>query len=1858
MKKILLVLFILSFHYSFSQSYLNGNDYSHLAYTPSFDTLLDRYGTKWALEDLVIKDSITSGGNGQKAVYQLCTSGYFKLFFESGSGMELSTPIEVNRRNTICKVFLDISQMIQSPLTGTGQYVNVLIKDINTALPAGTTICGPGGSILGLASSYFPIPVGTSGSCITDNLVWQTINSGTDAYTNLTNPVLASNGGATVGNYYHVYIAFNFVPACSIPWWPDASWTGFPLPAATTSQIDLYSTALHELTHSLGFASLVGPTGASLFSSYGSYYSRYDLHLQTSTGVPLITTAQPPCPAYNNFYTAPSSAVQPNPTYFCNPPSVVTNPPCDYTNCPTAIKYVSTLNPGQPVYTPNKYEFGSSLSHFEDMCANTGNTYTPNNNNYFVMSNSAGSNPNKRYLKEEERNVLCDLGYKLTGSYGSTNVANSSHTYTGGSCGGNQVVGINDGIVASAYTYVGTFGTGTVSINVLGVNGILTNDYDPANSPSFHPTGYKCLEDLTDPSTNPTPSFGSSGTISLNAATATVSGTHLLRYIPYDNITGVYGNVTYIYVYLIPTSCLATPSCSNMVPNGSFESSPLPIACATIDNTPYNPLDCWVNTSQSADVYNDAVTIPCSAFPTNINPTQVFSPFLFQTTLWQTNPNTLTNHNYIGIGWHYVSNASYYIESYSTVLFSPLIPGQQYMLRLKAKLGNSHYAVNYTSAILRVMGNPTPLTANSGAFVLTNFTSWTDIVHRIDVPNSSPASTSGQTYWNSFNIPFTCTSSTNLNSIVLICDNQQTAASYGNFGGDAYIYIDDVSIEPISSAITFSLPSNASCYTIAIPDLSAYLSTSIPGGVFSGAGVSVSGGIYSYNPITAGAGLHIISYSYTDINGCQHTISDNIWGGTSACSVAFTNSAGGIETQLCIGNPSSLTASVTGGSGSFSFSWATPCGVFLSPPTNTATSSTINYANSTVPCNYTVTVTDNVTLCTFSVPYTSTSFGVLVFSSATSTSSLPSTLTGVNILVTAGTTLTVNSNFTLNNCNVLLGANAIIDVQSGYTLDINTNSHLHGCNYIWDGIHAFLPNSKIKVSNSTIEDAKNAINVDNDGSYEITASVLNKNLVHLNINHCTAMYNRFINSSTLSCSASLLPANPAMTPFPTKTIQAIRVNNSSSILIGDASAASMRNYFSGCYTGIYSNAADVIAYNNQFNGIGQTWSNPFGYNGLGNAIYAQSTGGATNFLYVGSNTIALARNFFNNCDTAVYVKYQNASIYRNTIMNCTRGVTLRTMYYRWANVNKNYIYMPEVGVKVIYSMMAYPPNKPTQIIIQEDTIIQNGGYCLMPNVSPSPPIKKPCNSKVAIWDIEQVNIPHAILVDKNLITNPDKGVYLQTSSAVIISNNNVQLPTVIGAAPAGFMYSSGLQGIQADGSTNIKTNCNYVHIQNTATHYGLPRKGIYFEASNNSTFDNNTLQRMERGIESNISTANALTYLNTNIDNCKIGWMRNNSSHPGNQGNSSFFNNNNWIGTYTTANPKVATWNTHGKEYIFMKPSAPVSKQIIPTLHAQYLFGSASTPDFWGQIYTTTSTPSIPPLPTCTPPLTPNGNPCNNCLTAPPYVIDPDYARMIAQDSVEYGDWADGQHWAEVMQLLQAMNNGDVPHDDGGVLDDFFNNNQNTPLQQFIDVQHSITESIENDTVLTETTLDQARSMLSDIQPLCNQDLYYKTALTIWLNTFGKAVDSLSSEDIESINYIASLCPYEYGEGVYIARGIVATYDESDYLDSFICGDQYSYRLAHPTPKALSKQVEQLKSDWILYPNPTDNVINIKLPESSQILTIRITNTLGEVVFLKQCNDAINKCTFDVSNLSAGLYNCEVRNAIKIYAAKRFVIKK
>ena len=499
------------------------------------DNLYDRVGNTYQLQDLAVNDTVR--GYDTLIINNTCgcDAGYFRLFFEPGCGMEDTTvAADTLRRNVLCRVLRDLSQFINSPLTSSGEKVNIWVRNKdNVPGASGTTAFG---------TSFYPIPAVNSVSGIVDNTTWLTIHSGTDGYTNNAsiNPWLISTSGAT---YFHAVIAFDF---------STYTWHSNLASSPSSGDYDLYSVALREMAHILGITSAIGSSGTSVLGSDYPYFTRYDQYLKTHSGTALLHHS-----GSNAMY-----GYLWNPTL--NVPSNVLSPysgSCvdDSTVCDTAVKYDGTVT--LPVYTPNCYELGYSLSNFEDMC--TGTPDPANNNLYFAVSNVTFPGTLKRYLQTEERSVLCDIGYTVDTVFGDTSILNYQH-YGSTVCDGITVAGVNDGFNSSGTIVYYSSTDGKIRFNgsslASGVPGILDND---VNADAF-----EGLEAVNGSGTFNVTSGGSSTDVYYTPASGDDKFI-IVRYVPLNSSSGQRGNLTYVELMAsLPTGCTAMPC--QLVKNGDF----------------------------------------------------------------------------------------------------------------------------------------------------------------------------------------------------------------------------------------------------------------------------------------------------------------------------------------------------------------------------------------------------------------------------------------------------------------------------------------------------------------------------------------------------------------------------------------------------------------------------------------------------------------------------------------------------------------------------------------------------------------------------------------------------------------------------------------------------------------------------------------------------------------------------------------------------------------------------------------------------------------------------------------------------------------------------------------------------------------------------------------------------------------------------------------------------------------------------------------------------------------------------------------------------------------------------------------
>ena len=771
--------------------------------------------------------------------------GYYRLYFEQFSGFENGVPDVIARRNVLCQVFTDISNFIDSPLNADGnistEKVNIWVRAINKVKPsAGTS------TIAGLASCFYNVPKSIQGGNnglnlfggILDGEVWKTIHTGIDSYKNVMQPLVTPNDPAHPDKSYFYYgcLAINFFNS-NLSWNYDLNNNNLLGP-----KIDLYSVLLHEITHMLGFRTLLGVDKKSIFPAGYDYFSRYDTFLSANSNNNFVLSSPSGLPMYDALYNNSSFPTLLQPSGGC--PTVAPVIPTNITDCSVSrllFSLGSAATDIVPVFRPDCYQPESSLSHFEDDPSCFIHTPSTTNDGYFLMSNGINTGSTKRFMQAEERLALCRIGYQVKGVFGNTLNNNLYNYIPSSTCEGITVSGINDGFLAPtatlptqlAYSY-------TIGDPPLVINDFLNNDIGASAAEGIQNV-YQANSVIGITNFTPT-SF---------SFTSTTVGVALIRYVPI-NAQGQRGNITYIYVRVLPNNNCITPTC-NLVTNGGFEqvTAPLPIS--------FHPLwkACnWFDAQGgSADLCN-LQTIPAYLIPSV--------------------PMPLSGNNVVGIAadLYETSSRSYkFREVIGTDLKTPLQPNTDYTLTFSVYLSNFS---NETTALQALF---------TSYFINGIYNYEEDIPEVVgqEILLTNPSQNTYGNGWQLVTFTFNTGNITGLKYLYLgRIRNAQlqfispTTPSYSP--RSSYYFIDEVVLNESNVApASFTLPTTI-CRSSIIQNLSNFIGGNPLNGVFSGSGVSFNSltGIYSFNPQALPLGISTISFTYTAPANCPTTISRNI----------------------------------------------------------------------------------------------------------------------------------------------------------------------------------------------------------------------------------------------------------------------------------------------------------------------------------------------------------------------------------------------------------------------------------------------------------------------------------------------------------------------------------------------------------------------------------------------------------------------------------------------------------------------------------------------------------------------------------------------------------------------------------------------------------------------------------------------------------------------------------------------------------------------------------------------------------------------------------------------------------------------
>lgn len=1855
MKKLLLLLILID---SFS---LLSQDSIQISPNGYFDKIFTRYGDSLHLKDIFIDERFKET-NSPKAML-LCTSGYFDLYFEVGSGMEGSSPVEIARRNVLCQVFTDISQFIQTP--NPNVKVNILVKNINPLLPGYNSTTNPSpaafNSTLGFATGYYVLPSGNQTiSGIVDNEIWKTINSGIDSYTNVASPLVINNGSNQGSNLYHGMVAFNF----------NNSSVNFNLNLSITNpagMYDLYSVVLHEVTHALGFASLINVNGNSKFGPNYKYYSRYDSFLKTQSNQALITNSGN-CSMYNYTFNPAlnSSILSPMPF-----------------NCATNVKFSGTVN--QIAHTPSAFTNASSLSHLEDICHQP-NPYS--NSEYYAMSNTIGTGPSymKRFLKQEERKVLCDIGYKVNTSYGNVNNL-SYYNYGGNVCPGLEVVGINDGIITTGpnvgvYQYLTSVGAPALIIN-----NIWANDYNA--------TSFECLEIIVG-----------SGTLSNTSGTsfsftAQNQGLVLLRYIPVS-ANGTKGNITFVYIYVTPIKC--TPTTCNLLSNGGFENT---TTCGQIFLSGSNggnhaESDCWNrftnapkffkrNCTNTNNNYQGIYNLPSSSFNTTIYDS------------WNGFPNN-TFLSLIGsdVQWN---------ESMQGLLTSPMIPGNTYSISFYARLANSNIPAN-TIGKISIGGSSSLLSQTSGPIY--------------NLPNSviqfgNPISIINNNSWQYQTFTFTYNGISNLNNFVII------NSTNFNLSTNIFltrIFIDDIKIEEVNPSLALTIP-NTLCVNQVISNLSIY--APIQGGVFSGNGVIYNSlnGTYSFNPTIAGVGNHQITYTYTNSFWCEKVIYDQI----QVVNSTLTASISASSTSVCSGqtisligtsqgansytwnpgnlNGSSITPIITS-STNFTLTTTNAAGcvanesifisvidppiIQLTPSTTICTGQQVNLvatgaqnfnwspnsnlsastgssvvASPTVTTIYTVTGS-NFPGCTANA---STTINVINCTDCSAVSTISGNLSNAtysNTSIKIPNNITISGNVTFTNVNVKIMPGVTITVLPTATLTI-IGSHLYGCQNMWEGIKIqsggkinIQPYSVASVVQKTslIEDATIALDFapilssQTSAVLQVNNATFNKNATSINIQGytfdnvasifniknslftCRNIYNTTVGTWPITTNVKALNGNsnpfaepyvnnttypvvnmkaPLNSTFSDKGIQLINIGlttNStpaiySSVIIGSI-VDSEYNVFDNLKVGIYAENTNVKVINSGFQ-FPQIISNAL-YNSanmpnIGTGIFTKNTTGSRYKVDV-TGTLLLPNKFYGLSRAIDANNYNNVIFIYNTIRS------------------------------------------------SRSSIVNNGGYN---------------NGRHGVY--MTMNVYDYVNIDNNNIFNIDKGIYLGATfqgnvPQIFITNNNVQkdLSNTIGAKMKDAillenLYSTGsnfggllnvynntISGVyraitlKSWKRTNIQVNNNSIDLvgnnielptchgiqldqcingslqtqiyNNSITGFNynyLESKGINISASTGNELKCNAINNTYSGFYFN-GNCNPTKTTNNSMQNHRYGYTLDNNGIIGQQGSATAPADNRWLGSNWSStgtvggNFKNACLNGSYTDYSKMYVRSGVVYN-----------PDGSTTNFSGNQWYQIVLPQTLFLVT-NPPL----YIACSAIASPPanaLIVSETTDALVSSTTLASSSTTSSEQKAVIQNQVYRQLDADT-----AIL------NTSTSLNTYYDSlstsntskQLSVEKAIENDSITLATSLNlsvQTENILEES---------YKQLYTAMLNYQN---GMFNSNDSLVIATLSAGCPTLQGGSVALANALYNTvYHEAEVFTT-IC------------PEYLDKSMQQNQKDSIamsfaIFPVPNNGEFYIS-GYFFEDYEIKIVTMDGKVVYSDRLTESTNSVNIKI-NLKSGSY--------------------
>jgi hypothetical protein len=512
--------------------------------------------------------------------------------------------------------------------------------------------------------------------------------------------------------------------------------------------------------------------------------------------------------------------------------------------------------------------------------------------------------------------------------------------------------------------------------------------------------------------------------------------------------------------------------------------------------------------------------------------------------------------------------------------------------------------------------------------------------------------------------------------------------------------------------------------------------------------------------------------------------------------------------------------------------------------------------------------------------------------------------------------------------------------------------------------------------------------------------------------------------------------------------------------------------------------------------------------------------------------------------------------------------------------------------------------------------------------------------KIGIYHTDiTANYNGRLQYNNNNIKTADIGILLNGVKLALANSNIIQLPNPYKIQPTD---RPRVDGIQATACSNLTIQYNTI---TKPTAYGngcisgtgnpCISAGISLFNTPNSRLHCNTTNFMSRGIELNATTT--LTAMQGNIFNTNdVGIIRMNNSFPGNQGSTTFCNANQWTpaGAYSVSKPETYTVSCTpltGYTSIFAPIGSGVFKPV-NNLWSSSAFSEFNSPNSSNNYYTCSGSSGG------------GGGSSPIVFDGTGYIP---YAEAVAKGLVEYPTWEESAKYYDQLHLMENIReNSDLLLNEN--IDSFYDANMN----------EDIYKSLEFENELINGNNIEAQIKLDGLEATDNITYAYKVVNQIYLESYLQEIDTFTIEQYEQLYDIAHSCPFEYGNAVFQARGMIALLDTTNINDSLLCGNAYAYKSSSPSKITLtSKNVNN--PELKLLPNPAKQDVAMEWSGITECINCKIiiVNLFGETIATLPIEIKQGKINYNLQKLSSGLYYCHMINNDNTLVSKKLIVQ-